>query len=74
MPSQITSRKEYVLAKLAARKQKRIIRNISKRLLEESDPITYLALLSAAYAAQMQLLDSYAQIIGWEKRGGRRVA
>ncbi len=74
MPSQITSRREYVLAKLAARTQKRIIRNISKELLQETDPITYLSLLTAAYSAQMQLLDLQAQIIGWEKRGGRRVA
>ncbi len=74
MSSQITSRREYVLAKLAARKQRRILRNISQRLLQETDPITYLSLLTAAYSAQMQLLDLYAQIVGWEKGDGCRVA
>ena len=52
MLSQITSRREYVLAKLAARTQKRVIRNINKQLAQATDPVTYLSLLTAAYSAE----------------------
>ncbi len=74
MPAQITTRREYVIAKLSARKQRRAIRGLYKQLLRETDPITYYSLLTDVCSAQAQLRDLYVQIIEWEERGGCLVA
>ncbi len=74
IPSAITCRREYVIAKLAVRKQTRAIRDLYKRLLPETDPITYYSLLSDIFSAKAQLAKLYAEIREWETRGGCLVA
>ncbi len=73
-PSQITCRREYVIAKLTVRRQTRAIRDLYKRLLPETDPITYYSLLSDIFSAKAQLAKLYAEIREWEMRGGCLVA
>ncbi len=72
--SAITSRREYVAAKLAVRSQKRAIRDLYKRLLQETDSIAYYSLLSDIFSAKAQLVKLYADIREWETRGGCLVA
>ncbi len=72
--SQITSRREYVVAKLAVRKQTRAIRDLYKRLSPETDPIAYYSLLTDIFSAKAQLAKLYAEIKEWEMRGGCLVA
>ncbi len=72
--SAITCRREYVIAKLAVRRQTRAIRDLYKRLLPETDPITYYSLLSEIFSAKVQLVKLYAEIREWETRGGCLVA
>ncbi len=72
--SEITNRREYVVAKLAVRRQKRAIRDLYKRLLRETDPIAYYSLLSDIFSAKAQLVKLYAEIREWETRGGCLVA
>ncbi len=70
MPSQIGSRREYVLAKLAVRRQKRSIRDLYKQLLPETDPIAYYSVLTDIFSVKAQLVKLYAEIREWEMRGG----
>ncbi len=72
--SAITSRREYVVAKLTVRRQTRAIRDLYKRLLPETDPITYYSLLSDIFSAKAQLAKLYAEIREWETHGGCLVA
>ncbi len=72
--SQITSRREYVVAKLAVRRQTRAIRNLYQRLSPETDPITYYSFLSDIFSTKAQLAKLYAEIREWEMRGGSLVA
>ncbi len=72
--SQITCRREYVIAKLTVRRQTRAIRDLYKRLLPGTDPITYYSLLSDIFSAKAQLVKLYAEIREWEMRGGCLVA
>ncbi len=72
--SEITSRREYIIAKLTVRRQTRAIRDLYKRLLPETDPVTYYPLLSEIFSAQAQLVKLSAEIREWETRGGCLVA
>ncbi len=72
--SQITSRREYVVAKLAVRRKTRAIRDLYKQLLRETDPIAYYSLLSDIFSAKAQLVKLYGEIREWETRGGCLVA
>ncbi len=74
MPSQIGSRREYVLAKLAVRRQKRSIRDLYKQLLPETDPIAYYSVLTDIFSVKAQLVKLYAEIREWETRRGFQVA
>lgn len=69
MSSHISSRREYVLAKLAIRNLRRTIRDLRERLIVETNPIDYYCALADAATAEAQLDDFCVQIGEWELRG-----
>ncbi len=70
MTSHISSRRDYVAAKLEVRRLRRTMRQIRARLLTETDPIDYYCGLVDAATAGARLDQFCVQIDQWEMRGG----
>ncbi len=70
MLPEIENRRDYVIARLAARRLQRTIRDLRTRLLRAADPMLYAAKTVELAAAESQLDAVCQQMHEWEMRGG----